>query len=101
MLIININTAERTDKTTNMFFVEPETLRKYKLYANNTSLFPAFYDINASANDLNHDLVKIYEWAFQWKKKFNPDLTKQAQEIIFSGEKSFLSTHLSILMTHL
>ena len=27
---------------------------------------------------------KIKEWAFQWKMSFNPDPSKQAQEIIFT-----------------
>ena len=26
----------------------------------------------------------IHNWAFQWKSNFNPDPTKQAQEVIFS-----------------
>ena len=33
---------------------------------------------------LNNDFKKIGEWAFQWKMRFNPDPTKQAQELIFS-----------------
>ena len=49
-----------------------------KLFADDTSLFPVVHDIDASANDLNHDLEKISEWAFQWKTKFNPDPARQA-----------------------
>ena len=26
----------------------------------------------------------IHNWAFQWKMNFNPDPSKQAQEVIFS-----------------
>ena len=55
--------------------------------------------IDTSVNDFNHDLEKISEWAFQWRMKFNPDLTKQAQETISSKKKLFLSTQLSILIT--
>ena len=33
--------------------------------------------------EINNDLKRISEWAFQWKMMFNPDLTKQAQEVIF------------------
>ena len=40
---------------------------KCKLFADDTSLFPVVHDINTSANNLNHDLQKINEWAFQWK----------------------------------
>ena len=34
--------------------------------------------------ELNKDLKKINDWAFQWKMTFNPDRSKQAQEVIFS-----------------
>ena len=33
---------------------------------------------------MNSDLIRISSWAFQWKMRFNPDLNKQAQEVIFS-----------------
>ena len=36
------------------------------------------------AQNLNEDLNKINDWAFQWKVSFNPGLSKQAQEVIFS-----------------
>ena len=55
-----------------------------KLFANDTSLFSVVHDINASAIELNSNLKKINDWAFQWKMTFNPDCSKQAQEIIFS-----------------
>ena len=42
------------------------------------------HDIITSANELNNDLKKISDWAFQWKMSFNPDPSKQAQEVIFS-----------------
>ena len=61
-------------------------------------------DIDALANDRNHDLEKISEWAPQWKMKFDPDPSKQAQEIMFNSKKTsvkkFLSAHLSILTIH-
>ena len=69
-----------------------------KLFADDTSLFSVVHDIDASANDLNHDLEKISEWVFQWKTKFNPDPDGQAQEIYSAGEKTVLFTHLSILI---
>ena len=42
------------------------------------------HDINVSAGELNEDLKKNSEWAFQWKMIFNPEASKQAQEVIFS-----------------
>ena len=55
-----------------------------KLFADDTSLFSVVHDITDSVNLLNSNLSKIKEWALQWKMIFNPDPTKQAQEIIFS-----------------
>ena len=55
-----------------------------KLFADDTSLFSVVKNVDASNIDLNNDLKKIGEWAFQWKMSFNPDPTKQAQELIFS-----------------
>ena len=37
---------------------------------------------------LNDDLHKIPDWAFKWKMLFNPDVTKQAQEEIFSHKSN-------------
>ena len=61
------------------------------MFADDKCLFSVVHDIDTSANDLNHDLDKISEWAFQWK--MNPEPTKQDQEIIFSKKKT-VSIHL-------
>ena len=55
-----------------------------KLFADDTSLFSPITSPAISSSNLNEDLVKITHWAYQWKMSFNPDITKQAQEIIFS-----------------
>ena len=55
-----------------------------KLFEDDTSLFSVINDSTISANELNNDLQKISEWDFKWKMSFNPDLSKQAQEVIFS-----------------
>ena len=55
-----------------------------KLFADDTSLFSVVHNANTTAKELNNDLVKINRWAYQWKMSFNPDPTKQAQEVIFS-----------------
>ena len=39
-----------------------------------------------STEILNSDLAKISQWAWQWKLVFNPDITKQAVEVIFSNK---------------
>ena len=31
------------------------------------------------------------KWAFQWKMSFNPDISKQAHEVIFSYKSSIAS----------
>ena len=48
-----------------------------KIFADNTSLFSKVHDINKSVSELNADLEKINNWAYQWKMQFNPDPNKQ------------------------
>ena len=52
--------------------------------ADDTSLFSIIHDVNSSQIDLNEDLDKINNRAYQSKMTFNPDLSKKAQKIIFS-----------------
>ena len=67
----------------------PEGLNsEVKLFADDTSLFSIANCVNTSASTLNCNLLKIQDWTYQWKMSFNPDLTKQAQEIIFSSKKT-------------
>ena len=47
-----------------------------KCFPDDTSLFSVIHNINSAANDLNSDLMKISNWAFQWKMRFNPDPNK-------------------------
>ena len=48
-------------------------------------IFPQIVNnIHTSATTLSQDLKAITNWAFQWKMIFNTDLSKQAQEVIFS-----------------
>ena len=55
-----------------------------KLFADDTSVFSAVHNSNTTVKELNKDLQKISEWAYKWKMSFNPDLNKQAQEVVFS-----------------
>ena len=43
---------------------------KAKLFTNGTSLFNVEHDNNISVNELNNDLKKVTNWAFQWKMSF-------------------------------
>ena len=52
-----------------------------RIFADDTFIF-RLADQNSS-DALNRDLEKITEWARQWKMLFNPDISKQAIEIIF------------------
>ena len=58
-----------------------------KLFADDTSLFTVVEDSNTAANDMNHDLELISQWAYDWKMSFNPDPQKQAVELVFSKKK--------------
>ena len=47
-------------------------------------MFTVVEDSNTAANDMNHDLELISQWAYDWKMSFNPDPQKQAVELVFS-----------------
>ena len=68
--------------------------------ADDTSIFSIVNDIDVSEHELNSDLRKISMWAYQWKMSFNPDFSKQAQEVIFS-EKTQNLFHLAVLFNHI
>ena len=55
--------------------------------------------MNTSATNLNNDLNKIKNWAIQWKMNFNPDPSKQAQEVIFS-RKLQKTNHNQVYFNH-
>ena len=63
-----------------------------KHFADDTSLFSVVHDSAASTAFLDDDLMNISRWAYQCKMIFNPDASKQAQEIIFS-RKANTSNH--------
>ena len=66
-----------------------------KLFANDTSIFSVVHNVDLSAKQLNDDLSKISEWAFQWKMAINPDFSKQAQEIFFSRKTQKINPKLN------
>ena len=71
-LLIDINDLTKAISSTN------------KLFADDTSIFSVVNDIDVSEHVLNSDLRKISMWTYQWKMSFNPDVSKQAQKVIFS-----------------
>ena len=50
---------------------------------------------NISRSKDNQTILKRTQWAYQWKMSFNPDITKQAQENIFSRKK-IVTSHPSL-----
>ena len=76
LFLIYINDLERNIKS------------NIKFFADDTMLYSIVKDAAISANNLNHDLDIIQQWAYQWKMEFNPDPTKQATEVLFSCKKS-------------
>ena len=55
-----------------------------RLFADDSSLFACVTEVTQTHNKLVKDLETITSWAHQWKIVFNPDITKQAKEVIFS-----------------
>ena len=58
-------------------------------FADDSSIFSVIKDHLNSLNKLDEDLSKIPQWVYQWEMSFNPDVSKQAQEVIFSRKKNF------------
>ena len=73
-----------------LFHLERYTKSNIKFFADDTMLFSIVKDPVISADDLNHDLDVICQWAYQWKMEFNPDPSKQATEVLFSCKKKLV-----------
>ena len=58
-----------------------------RLFADDSSLFIRVEEVNETHEKRIKDLQTVTDWAYQWKMVFNPDITKQAIEIIFSVKK--------------
>ena len=67
-----------------------------KLFADSTSVFSTITSPAISSSNLNEESLKITHWSYQWKIFFNPDIKKQAQEIIFSQKKKNDTIHPSL-----
>ena len=55
-----------------------------RLFADDSSIFTSVKDIDLTQEKLVKDLEAVSTWAYQWKMVFNPDLSKQAIEVVFS-----------------
>ena len=54
-----------------------------RLFTDDSSLFTRVNGVDQTHAKLVQDLQTVTNWAYQWKMVFNPDLTKQAVEVIF------------------
>ena len=71
-----------------LLLLEKNIKSNVNFFADDTMLFSVVNNTAISANELNHDLKVISQWAYQWKVKFNPDFNKQATELLFSYKKN-------------
>ena len=55
-----------------------------RLFADDSSLFTPVKGITETHERLVGDLQVVSDWGYQWKMVFNPDITKQAVEVVFS-----------------
>ena len=58
-----------------------------RLIADDTSLFTVIYYGYVTPEQLNRDLKINSDWAYQWKMQFNPNISKQAIQVIFSQNR--------------
>ena len=60
-----------------------------RIFADDTFIFEIVSrNVQSLSDTLHQDLCKITNWANQWKMSFNPDISKQAVEIIFSNQNA-------------
>lgn len=57
-----------------------------RIFADDTFIYRTA-DSDSTLN-LNNDLAEITNWAWQWKMLFNPSISKQAVEVLFSNKKN-------------
>ena len=72
-----------------------------RLFADDSSLFTSVNTVDQTHQTIEQDLSNITNWAYQWKMVFNPDVTKQAVEVIFSVKSKKTATLNLYLMGYL
>ena len=65
-----------------------------RLFADDSSIFTPVKNVIDTHEQLVKDLETVSTWGHQWKMVFNPDITKQAVEVIFSVKKRNLITQI-------
>ena len=58
-----------------------------RLFADDSSLFTRIEGVDQTHEKLVKDLKTVTTWAHQWKMVFNPDMSEQAIELIFSVKR--------------
>ena len=58
-----------------------------RLFADYSSLFTRVEGVQQTQDKLVNDLKTVTTWAHEWKMVFNPDISIQAIEVIFSVKK--------------
>ena len=69
-----------------------------KLFADDTLMFSFIPEPINTLQKLNIDLDKISLWANKWKMSFNPDPSKQAQDVFFSWKINKVIIHFFYLI---
>ena len=70
--------------------LETDIVSHVKFFADDTMLFDVVTDPHPTSVTLNQDLLRVQNWAQQWKMCFNPDPDKQAVELLFSQKNTIL-----------
>ena len=70
-----------------------------RLFADYSSLFTRVEGVDPTHEKLVKDLQTITNWIYQWKMVFNPDITKQAIEVIFllRGRNQYIRSFYSMV----
>ena len=68
-------------------------------FADGNPLFSVVHNMNTSTINLITDIKQNRNWEIQWKRHFNPNPTKQAQEVIFS-KKVQKTNHNPVYFNH-
>ena len=61
-----------------------DILSEMPLFADDSSIFTVVNAIDDTQGKIEKDISCINIWMYQWEMIFNPDITKQAEEVIFS-----------------